>query len=148
MPCNSPMVEYSSCKFDPPRLFKIQTRPRPYYWRCECSYLEYAKRIKWKTGLVLLAQILSASPIRRDNAYLQSCSNRKQKKWVVQRIGTFKLETTLDRHNARPQPNNCMSPSRPPLIFRYHLPLNHGTGGMVFYQVFLLSFLQCTVTGL
>jgi hypothetical protein len=26
--------------------------------------------MQWKTGLVLLAQIRSASPIRRDNAYL------------------------------------------------------------------------------
>ncbi len=34
--------------------------------------------MQWETGLVLLAKIRSASPIRRDNAYLY-CSNRKQK---------------------------------------------------------------------
>ena len=34
------------------------------------SFLEYAKWIEGKTGLILLAQIRSASPIRRDNAYL------------------------------------------------------------------------------
>jgi hypothetical protein len=46
---NPPMFEYSSCKFDPPRLFKIWICLRQYYWRCD--------------GLVLLAKILSASPI-------------------------------------------------------------------------------------
>ncbi len=53
---NPPMFEYLSCKFDPPRLFKIGRRLRQYYWRCD--------------GLVLLAKIRSTSPTRRDNAYL------------------------------------------------------------------------------
>jgi hypothetical protein len=51
-----PMFEDTSCKFDPPHLFKIWICLRQNYWRCD--------------GLVLLAKIHSASPIRRDNAYL------------------------------------------------------------------------------
>ncbi len=39
---NTPVFEYSPCKFDLPRLFKIKTRLRQYYWRFECSYLECA----------------------------------------------------------------------------------------------------------
>jgi hypothetical protein len=53
---NPPMFEYSSCKFDPPRLIQDMNTSAPIYWRCD--------------GLVLLAKIPSASPIRRDNAYL------------------------------------------------------------------------------
>ncbi len=53
---NPPIFEYFSCKFDPPRLFKIWIRLRQYYLRCE--------------GLVLLAKIRSASPIRREDAIL------------------------------------------------------------------------------
>ena len=71
----------------------------PKYGRCE--------------GLVLLAKIPSASPNCRDNAYLQCCSNRKQKYWVLQRNGTFKLQKTFDRHNARQNLNYCVLP-RPP----------------------------------
>jgi hypothetical protein len=41
-----------------------ETRPRQYYWRCECSSLEYAKRIEWESSLFLLAKIFNASPIR------------------------------------------------------------------------------------
>jgi hypothetical protein len=69
-------TEYSSCKFDPPRLFKIWIRPRQCIGR-------------WKIGCT--------SPICHDNAYLKSCSKRKRKYWVLERNLKFKM--TSDRHN-------------------------------------------------
>ncbi len=75
------------------------TRPRQYYWRCD--------------GLVLLAKIRSASPIWRDNAYLESYSKRKRKYWVLHRNGTFKFKITLDRQNARQKLYYCVLPHPP-----------------------------------
>ncbi len=53
-----------------------------------------------------LQNICNASPLRRDNAYLQSCSKRKRKYWVLQRNDTFKFKITPDRHNAIQNLNN------------------------------------------
>jgi hypothetical protein len=54
-----------------------------------------------------------ASPIRRDNAYLKSCSKRKRKYWVLQRNGTFKFKITPDRHNAGQKLIYCLLPDPP-----------------------------------
>jgi hypothetical protein len=51
-----------------------------------------------------------ASPSRRDNAYLESCSKRKRKYWVLQRNGTFKFKITPDRRNARQNLIYCLLP--------------------------------------
>jgi hypothetical protein len=67
-----------------------------------------------------LAKICNALPIRRDNAYLKSCSKRKRKEGVLNRNDTFKLQITPDRHNAIQNLNYYDLPT--PLIFRYHLP--------------------------
>ncbi len=80
--------------------------------------------IQWETGLVLLAKIRSASPIRRDNAYLYKA------------VATGNRNNELYRETARSnwkQPSIGTMPDysritvfiMTPLIFRYNLPLKN-----------------------
>jgi hypothetical protein len=57
-----------------------ETRLRQYYWRCECSFLEYAKQIEWETDLFLLAKICNASPIRETMPIYKSVASGNGKK--------------------------------------------------------------------
>ncbi len=57
----------------------------------------------------------TSAPIRRGNAYVKSCSKRKQKYWVLERNGMLKFKMTPDRHNPIQNLNYYLRPD-PPLF--------------------------------